>query len=135
MATLAEIRAQSLVQITQTTANSDFTTAELNGFINQAIVFFATQVKWPRALTTVTPVAGTSLYSLPSDSMIVVEAFYGDRNTQNDVRRLKIFTVEMLSELYPQWLDSTTATRGRPDRFVTFSRNQFVLSPTPAAEY
>lgn len=132
MSTLSEILTDVRSQINQTdSSNSDYTDVELTEFINQAIRFTGSKILYPRTSTTVSPTAGTKTYSLPSDFMNLLIAYYGDTAVNGSVRKLKIITHERLAAMYPGWLENVSDNQGRPEYLMLLNRTQFVLFPAP----
>lgn len=109
------------------------TTGVIDGFLNEGVEFAAVFIEYQRTLTSLTPVAGTASYANPANNLIVRTAYFGDRtNITNDIRPLKIVSEETLKEMFPTWLDQTSATRGdRPSHLIQLDRNNILIFPTP----
>src|SRR3990167_4387800 len=99
MPTLQQIRNSTRILISQTdSSNSDFTDSELNGLINQGLIFFAVQTKWPRDLISIQAEEDKDTYTLPSDNLLIVDAYFGNTDTNSDVRPLTIISPQVLKE-------------------------------------
>lgn len=131
MATLAQIRSRLLNEISQVAGNTDFSDSELNGFINEGITFGATLLQWPYDIMDVQVELGIPIYTLPADTLMLREAYFGNRTTAGDVKPLKIYTEATLKELNPNWLDNTNSTRGRPARVCLLDKSSVLLDPRP----
>lgn len=111
------------------------TTSVIDGYLNQGVEFAAVFIEYQRALTSLTPVAGTASYANPANNLIVRTAYFGDRtNITNDIRPLKVVSEETLKEMFPTWMDQTAASRGdRPSYLIQQDRNNILIFPTPNA--
>ena len=130
-------QARDLVRIfiSQTdTTNTDFTDAELNGFINVGIRFLGALVKHPRDMIEIQAEAGKSSYQLPADAVIIRTAYFGDVSAQGDVRPLFVMTEEALKEQVPSWLSQDTVDYGRPQRIILLDQNTILIIPTPGSD-
>lgn len=76
--------------------NTHFPDAEINDYLNQAVVFLGTQMEWPLQTSLATAVAGQSLYSLPTDFISLVDVYF-------DNKKLVILEREDLGQISPQW--------------------------------
>lgn len=136
MSTLQQIRNNFNIIVAQTdTSNADLTAAQIDGLINQAIRYFATKIKYPRDITYVQVEEGANIYTVPSDFILLNNAWFGQRSLLDDVKPLDITTTEGLNYIDPQWLDSNSSKRGRPERIILLDRNSFLIHPTPDAEH
>lgn len=133
MASLQQIRTRTRILIDQTdSSNSDFTDAEIDGFTNEGQRFLAVLTKYPRDRVEVQVQAGYPGYTLPADSILIYDAYFGDVNTSGDKLSLQVLHEEQMKQFRPNWLDQTTGSRGRPDTAVLIDRVTVVLSPTPS---
>lgn len=135
MGSLSSIRTQIRTLISeQDPNNTHFTDAELTEYVNQAQVFLATLVEYPRTITSAQVTQGTSEYTLPSDFISIISAYFGDVTKQNDIYRLRVLNLETLDTLYPSWLSTNTGNQGRPRFLYLKDRSTLKLVPTPDAE-
>lgn len=137
MATLAETRTLVRQAISQTDATmSDFTDAELNGFIDQGVRSLGAMVKKPIKRSSFQVAVDTGSYAIAtyvSDLIIPTKAYFGDTSIVGDVRPLRIIPEEELAELSPTWLDATTSSRGRPNYLIRDGANLLII-PRPNAD-
>lgn len=132
MATLSQIRDLVRVYISQSDpANSDFTNPDLTGFINEGLRFLAALVKKPIDRIEVQLEVGKPAYTLPSDTIILLTAYYGDLSIAGDVTPLSIITEEALRAIAPSWLDESSSSRGEPAYAVLIDRRTVLIYPTP----
>ena len=134
MASLQQIRTQIRLLIDQTdSANSDFSDSELDGFTNEGQRFLAVLTKYPRDRVEVQAQEGYPGYTLPSDSILIFDVYFGNVNTAGDHLPIQVLNESQMKEFRPNWLDQTTGSRGRPDTAVLVDRTTVVISPTPNA--
>lgn len=131
--TLQQIRAQVRLLINQADNTGDFSNSELNGFINEGVRFLASLVKWPRDRVEVQVEVDTPAYTLPTDTILILNAYFGSTAIADDVRPLRILTEEKLKELRPNWMDNTPSSQGRPDTLILLDRKTAVINPRPNA--
>lgn len=72
-------------------------------------------------------------YTLPSDAVILLTAYFGDVSIKGDVRPLKIIPEEALREIFPSWLDENSGSRGVPQYVTLIDRTTVLVTPTPDA--
>lgn len=133
MATRSDIRTQCRALLNEAdSSNTHFTDAQINEYIDEAIMFMATMIEYPRKFDSGTQaVDGTARYSLPTDNLVIISVYFGDTNTQNDIRPLQIVTEETLKSMYPNWLDATSSSKGRPQFAVVVDRSTCLIHPRP----
>lgn len=132
MPTLQQIRNNTRILISQQDSdNTDYTDAELNGLINQGLIFFAVQTKWPRDLVSIQVENDKDTYTLPSDNLIIVDAYFGDTQINSDVKPLTILSPQILKEKVPGWLDSSSDSKGRPQYLTLIDRRSVLINPRP----
>ena len=131
--TLGQIRAQVRLLINQASGTGDFSDSEIDGWINEGCRFLATLVKWPRDRVEVQVEADTPAYTLPTDTILILNAYFGNSSTADDVKPLRILSEEKLKELRPNWMDNTSSSQGRPDTLILLDRKTVVLNPRPNA--
>lgn len=129
--TLQQIRAQVRLLINQADNIGDFSNSELNGFINEGVRFLASLVKWPRDRVEVQVEVDTPAYTLPVDTILILNAYFGSSAITDDIRPLRILTEEKLKELRPNWMDNTASSQGRPDTVILLDRKTVVINPRP----
>lgn len=135
MATLQQMRSRAYGQISQTEGSSDITTSEMNGFLNEGQRFLAPLIKWPRDFVDYTPVEGTPAYTLPSDFVLLRNAYYGDPTAVNgQMIPLEIWTEETMKGVIPTWMSQTSDDRGTPKRLILLDRSTIYVNPTPDAD-
>lgn len=134
MATRSQIRNLGRVYISQTdTSNTDFSDSDLNGFIDEGIRFLGALVKKPIDHVSIQATDDTALYTLPSDAVILLTAYFGDRTIQGDVKPIQIIPEEELKSSYPSWLDQTSSSKGTPQYLTLLDRRTVMLTPRPNA--
>ena len=134
MSTLSQIRSLVRVNISQTDeTNTDFTNTELNGFINEGVRFLGALVKQPRDHVYVQTEDNKSSYTLPSDAILLLTAYFGDKTKSGDVRPMEIIPEEALKEKMPNWLDESGVNNGRPYYAVLMGKRTVLVAPTPNA--
>lgn len=135
MATLQQMRSRAYGQISQTEGSSDITASEMNGFLNEGQRFLAPLIKWPRDMVDYVPVEGTPAYAVPSDFILLRNAYYGDpSNGQKEMVPLDIYTEETLKGVVPTWMSTDSTDRGTPRRIILLDRATFYINPTPDAD-
>ena len=132
MSTLSAVRTQLRLILNETdNANSHFTDAQLDGFINQAQTFMATYIEYPRTIASAQVTAGTADYTLPTDWISILAVYFGDLSISNDVIVLRIINEESLKTIRPGWLETASGSRGRPQFVHIKNRTTLTLIPTP----
>ena len=132
MATLNQLLTRVRSDIAQSTeSTSDFTDTELKGFINEGARYIGATVKKPTDHVEIQVELDKEAYTLPSDAIILIDAYFGDNSISNDVRPLEILTEEALKAVHPGWLDRTTNSQGRPTRLILLDAQTVVLDPRP----
>lgn len=134
MSTLSQIRTLVRTYITETdTTNTNFIDTELNGFINEGIRFLGALVKKPIDHATVQVEENVPAYTLPTDAVLLMTAYFGNPATNGDVVPIRIVPEEELREMFPAWMDTTTSTQGRPQFAVLLDRRTILIHPRPNA--
>lgn len=134
MSTRQQIRAQVRAILDQPTeATSNFTDAVLNEFINQSIRFTGPLIEYPRDFVNTQVDENVGAYTLPSDCLIIRTAYFGNPATGNDVRPLRIVSEETLRAIVPSWMDSSSASNGRPNYLIEMDRMTVFIYPKPIA--
>ena len=118
----------------QTTSTSDFTDAEVNGLANEAQEYLAVRAEYPRDIVSVQAEQDKGVYNLPTDTLNLKQAYFGDKDTSGDIKNLVILTEEGLSERRPDWLGEVGGDSGEPDTVMLLNRTQVFLSPPPNAD-
>ena len=119
MATRADIRAQVYVLVNETSGNSHLTDADINSLIDQTMNLIAPIIQQPRKKSSGTQVtAGMGDITLPTDNLLILDAYYGDISIQGDIKPLKVYTEQTLKELQPSWMDEHVDSRSTPDTFL-----------------
>lgn len=132
--TLAQLRVSTREKIKQSSAdNGDYTQSELDVLINEAVKYCAVLAEWPKAEVHVQVTNDDPTYSLPSDFLIAIDVYFGDSDIYGDVAPLRIGSLQELKELYPNWIDSTDSSKGRPAMAVRFDRSTLLIHPRPDA--
>ena len=136
MATLLQIRTKVRTDISQADATiSDFSDTELNGFINEGMRYLGALVKRPNDHIDIQVVDNTEGYTLPTDALLLIDAYFGDNSISDDVLPLQILTEEALRAVNPRWLDKTTNTKGRPLRIILLDSQTVLIDPRPDTTY
>lgn len=136
MASLVQIRTKVRSDISQSTAaTSDFSDTELNGFINEGMRYIGALVKKPTDHVEIQVEDNAEGYTLPSDALLLLDAYFGDSSVQGDVKPMEILTEEAIKAQNPFWLDRTTYSKGRPERIFLLDAQTVVIDPRPDATY
>ena len=132
MSTLSQLRTSVRSDIAQSdSATSDFSDSEINGFINQGQREIGAWVKKPTDHIEIQVEDNKEAYTLPSDAILLIDAYFGNNSIANDVIPLEILTEEALKAVNPVWLDKTTSSQGRPSRLILLDSQTVVLDPRP----
>lgn len=135
MATQSDTRTlvrQAISQVVSDTT-SDFSDAEINGFIDQGVRYLGALVKKPIKRTSFQAILDQATYAVATyapDLVIPTKAYFGDISIQGDVRPLRIIPEEELAELAPSWLDAHSSSQGRPSYLIKDGAN-LLLYPRP----
>lgn len=68
---------------------------------------------------------------MPSDAILLIDAYFGDSSIANDLVPLEILTEEALKASNAVWLDKTTSSQGRPTRLILLDSQTVVVNPRP----
>lgn len=133
MATRQQIRERVRILFGQETDSntSRYSDTQLNGLIDQAIGQIATFIEYPRDLVEVTSEQDKGAYTLPSDTVKVLTVDFGNRSSAGDCEPIKYLNLETLRGLYPDWLDNTSSSQGRPKYWTLLDRNTILVHPRP----
>lgn len=138
MATQSDTRTLIRQAISQPDAStSDFSDAELNGFIDQGVRRLGALVKKPTKRTSFQVIVNLGVYDLVSyapDLVIPMVAYFGDTGINGDVGKIRIIPEEELAEISPAWLDATTGSQGRPSFLIRDGANLLIWPRPTAAE-
>lgn len=136
MATGSDTRTLIRQAISQSDAStSDFSDAELNGFIDQGVRYLGALVKKPIKRTSFQVTLDTGSYLIStyaSDLVIPTKAYFGDVTIPGDVRPLRIIPEEELAETSPSWLDASSSSQGNPNYLIRDGANLLIV-PRPNA--
>lgn len=135
MATLQQLRNKVRLQISQESSDSDLTDAQIDGYLNESQTFFATQTQHPVDVAVADTQEGYDVYTLPSDFLLLRFALFGNPTIQGDVKKLKQYTPEVLTELRPSWYDTSSASRNRPQTITLIDKYSVLLNPCPDSTY
>lgn len=127
------IRSTAFGLISQVEGSGDFSTAEMNSYADEGVRFLSTLVKWPRDKVEVQVELNTPAYTLPSDFVLLMSAYFGDVSIGGDVQPLEIMTEESLTSLNRSWLDESSQNTGVPRRIILLDRQTVVIDPKPDA--
>lgn len=118
--------------ISQPTAGtSDISDSALLGFMNEGVQFISTKIEWPRDIVSVQVEDDIPAYTLLTDTLKILTAYFGDQNVQGDVRPLHVVTEEKLNEYDSSWLDKTSSSKGTPNKIMLLDRNTILVHPRP----
>lgn len=132
MATLAQIKAKVRLDISQSdTTTSDFTDDQLTGFINEGNRYVGKLVRKPTDHIEIQAEDDKEGYTLPTDAILLVDAYFGDKDTANDLVPIEILTEEALKFIAPNWMDKTSTSKGRPRRIFLLDAQTVVVWPRP----
>lgn len=130
LSTLRDDQLRNLIRVTDT-SDPRATNAILNKYINQATRFTAGFIENPRKFTNLPAVLGQSQYTVPTDTMLIRTAYFGNVALEGDVQPLILLTEETLSETKRNWLETTSSNRGRPSRLFVYDRTTIFIDPAP----
>lgn len=131
MQTLQQIDAKVLLFLSETSDNTNVSQDARRSFINDAVKMTAAVSESTEDSIEVTPELGVGAYTLPSDNLLITQAYFGDKNTKNDLIPLRIYTKEVAKTINPYWLDETNDSRGKPARLILIDRATVFLDPRP----
>lgn len=122
MSSLATLRTQvRRYVLEEDSSNSHFTDAELNDYLNQAVLFLGTQMEWPIKTAQATSVSGQTLYTLPDDFISLLDVYF-------DNVKMSILEREDLSSVSTQWQNDPN---GLPTYCYKADNNVIGLYRTP----
>jgi hypothetical protein len=131
MSTLIQIRNAVRVMIDQPEDNSRFTNSELNVLINEAKDFVSDSIAHPRTLKSIITQKSKGKHNLPSDNLIVKQAFFGDTANNGDVKELEIISLKALSTRHPGWIEDVPQNDGRPALAAMLDSSSIFIYPRP----
>lgn len=132
--TLQQLQNDFRILISQTDENdTDFTSAEITGFLNQGVQYLASLVEYPRDIMEIQVQDNYAAYTLPSDTMKLRTAYFGDRSITGDWRPISVIFEERLNEIYPSWGENTDDSKGRPEVICLLDRQTVLIHPRPNA--
>ena len=135
MQTLQQIRADSELLFREKTGGRRFSPEQWNGFINKGQEYLATVIEYPVDMVAVTSELNVGAYNLPSDNMIIRKAFFGTTTTKDDINKLNIVNMEVLTTLFPNWLDATIGNAGQPRYMIVLDKKTVYIHPRPDSTY
>lgn len=133
MPTVQQIDAGFLLLLRETSDDTRFTPEQRYGFLNEAKNYIAALSNQTTDLVTVVTTQNVGAYTLPSDTLLINNAYFGTELTANGVWPLKVVTRKVLKELFPNWLDETAGAAGTPIYLVKFDQNTIYVHPRPDA--
>jgi hypothetical protein len=134
MPNLGAIRSQTLSLIRETTGDTNFTSDQLNAFINQAQKLMVPIIGKPRKDYSVQVAVGDVDYDVPSDFVRMNMAYFGDLSLANDVRPLQFVTEDTLRSLFPSWRSTHSTNRGVPSYVFMIDDNTVGIYPPPNSD-
>lgn len=133
LSTIRDDQLRNLIRISDKTGDPRATDTILNKYVNQSIRYMAGFIENPRKFTNLAAVLGQSKYTVPTDTMLIRTAYFGDVTVLGDVRPLTLVTEETLSETKRGWLEVTTQNQGRPRQLFVYDRTTIFVDPAPDA--
>lgn len=125
---LSDFRAEVQTRLREPATGGLWSVAELNNYINRALVRVGIDVRLPKKDTPIPIVGGISFYSFPADYMIP-EFLYGSSTLGNQwLFPTTLIQLDRSQDGRGQWEKDNPGT---PTHFVPFSQNQFILWPPP----
>lgn len=122
MAALSTLRTRVREYILETdSSNSHFTDAQINNYLNDAVLFLGTQMEWPIQTSTATAITDQSLYSLPTDFIELIDGYF-------DNTKVGILSREDLGGVSPSWQQDPSST---PKVFYKADNAVLGLYPPP----
>lgn len=104
MSSLATLRTSVRRYINEEdSANSHFTDAEINDYLNQGVTFLGTQMEWPSQVDQATATQDQALYALPEDFIALVDVYF-------DNHKLVILERADLGQISPVWQNDPSST-------------------------
>ena len=101
--------------------NSHFTDSEINDYLNQAVQFLGTQMEWLSETATAVSVLNQALYTVPSDFIALVDAYF-------DETKIMIIERADLGGISPSWQKDPSST---PKYVYREEQDVFGIYPTP----
>ena len=138
MAILSVLRQRTYDRLRETSADSHFTDAQINSFLNEAQEFVAALGSAPDKNNLSSPIVttqNTGDYTNPTDDLVIQSAYYGTRATANDSYRLKVVNKRIIGDLYPNWLDTTSGNSGQPLFLIKKTAALLTIVPAPNAAF
>jgi len=133
MSTLQQLRA-NFYDLIREAENDHFTAAQANGLLNQGKDFLAVLSNSSTDRIDVTTEQSKGAYTLPSDTLLINNAYFGDVTVSGDIGPLKIITEKVLTNLFPSWQDETTDADGEPSYLLKLDRQTIYVHPRPDAD-
>lgn len=129
--TLSDFRNEVQTRLREPSTGGLWSVADLNTFINRAVMRVGLDVRLPKKDTAIPIKAGISFYSFPNDYMIP-EFLYGSSTLGN--QWLFPTTLMQLDKRQDGRADWEQDFPGTPTHFIPFSQNKFILWPPPIAD-
>lgn len=135
--TLQQIREAFLLLIRESTDDaqaSHFTTTEIRGFANEAKDFLAALSASTKDDVSVAVETNVGAYTLPSDTILIKHAYYGNVSKVGGVKPLKVLSEKILTDLHPGWREETTQSTGEPVYLIRLDRQTIFVFPRPNSD-
>lgn len=134
MATLQQLRGDVIDYLKETASDTHFTTERLNAYLNRSVETTAIISESSEDSIDLAVEQNIGAYTLPSDNLLIVDAYFGDKNKTNDLKPIKVYSKEVLKNINPFWLDETSSTTGEPLRLTQLDRMTVFIDPRPNAD-
>lgn len=125
---LSDFRTEVQARLREPSGGGLWSVADLNLYINRAVVRVTMDVRLPKKDTAIPIVAGIAFYSFPVDYMIP-EFIYGSSTLGNQwLFPTTLFQLDKSGGGRSDWEQDFPGT---PTHFIPFSHNKFILWPPP----
>lgn len=134
--TRSDIRTKCFSEIRQLESQSDYSTAEMNLLIDEAIVYLCENIEGPRRIDVIPAVVGQADYDISAatltyDTLKVRLVYFGDKTVSGSVKKLQGVTEEKLAGMKGGWLENPTQAQGRPLRYFKKDLKTLTIDPMP----
>lgn len=135
MATLQQLQSRTYDLLRETSSDGHFTSDQITGHLNHAQEFLAALSSPPEDLVSVATQENVGQYTLPSDQLIIKQAFFGDKDTSGQISPLTILNKAIAKEMFPRWLDATSANAGFPTHLWRYDKTTIYIHRRPNADH
>lgn len=134
MATLQQLQNRTYDLLRETSSDGHFTPAQITGHLNHAQEFLAALSSPPNDLVSIATTENVGQYTLPSDQLIIQQAFFGNKDATNDVWPLTVINRTIAKEMFPTWLDTTSDNAGKPTHLWRYDKTSIYIHKRPNSD-